>query len=74
MPEYNDKGQVALFYLQPIPKLVQLPNGHNYGFTVCRSISLAWVDPVDVPAIFDIKPAVVGIKLIQPFDMQVTVM
>lgn len=60
MPETNDKNQVALFYIQPVQKLVSLGNGHQYVFTVRRNISLAWVDPQDVPAMFEIKTGCCG--------------
>ena len=60
MPETNDKGEVALFYLQPIQKLVTLGNGHQYVFTVHRNVSLAFVAPSDVPAMFDVRTGCCG--------------
>jgi hypothetical protein len=63
MPVSNDQGQVALFYLQPIQKLITLGNGHQYVFTVKRNVSLAFVAPEDVPACFEIRTGCCGHQL-----------
>jgi hypothetical protein len=60
MPETNEKGEVALWYLQPIQKFVELGNGHQYVFVVRRNVSLAWVLPEDVERCFSIKTGCCG--------------
>lgn len=49
----NEQGQVAVRYYQPIPKLVELGNGHSYYFDVKFSVSMAWVDAEDVQTLFN---------------------
>lgn len=55
---YNASGQVAMRYLQPIQKYVQLGNSHEYVFISNFSVSLAWVDEADVDMILNLpKPS-----------------
>jgi hypothetical protein len=53
MPVTNEAGQVALANRQPIPKLVSIRN-KEYLFSVQHAVSLAWIDPEDVPSVLAI--------------------
>jgi hypothetical protein len=49
---YDATGtKVAVRYLQPIQKYIQLGNKHEYVFIPSFSVSLAWVDEADVDII-----------------------
>ena len=56
----NDQGQVAVKHRKQIPRYVRLGNGHEYAFSMHSSVSMSWVDPVDVPALFNIKEGCCG--------------
>lgn len=60
MPITNEAGQVAVKYLKQIPRYIKLGNGHEYVFSVTRNISMSWVEPEDVPAVFNIKDGCCG--------------
>lgn len=53
MPVTNAAGQVAMTNRQPIPKLIRVKN-KEYLFSVQHTVSLAWIDPGDVPAVLSI--------------------
>lgn len=50
----NAKGEIALAYFQPIPKVVKGVKG-EYAFVVRHGVSLSWVNPEDVDKIFEIR-------------------
>lgn len=52
---YNSDGKVAMRYKEPIQKYVKA-NQHEYVFQVRFSVSLAWVDEGDVPALLAAPP------------------
>ena len=57
--EKNDKGQTAIAYYQPIPRVVKI-NDVVYIFDVKRAISLAWVNDEHVPNILSITKQCCG--------------
>lgn len=52
---YSPDGKVAIRYKEPIPKYATV-NGHEYVFSARFSVSLAWVDENDVPALLAAPP------------------
>jgi hypothetical protein len=60
MPEMDADGNVALFFIQPIQKMISLGNGNQYVFVVRRNVSLAWVKESDVEACFSIRTGCCG--------------
>lgn len=57
----NSVGEIAVGYYQPIPKQIQLINGHKYSFAVNR-VSLGWIPPEDVQSILAIPYGCCGQK------------
>lgn len=54
---YDPAGKVALRYMTPIQKYVQLGNKHEYVFIPRFSVSLAWVDEEDAITLLTTQPA-----------------
>ena len=50
---FNEKGEVAVGYYQPIPKRVQLSSGHVCFFNV-NYVSMGWIPPEDVTEVLQI--------------------
>jgi hypothetical protein len=50
---FNDKGEVAVGYYQPIPKRVQLRSGHVYFFNV-NYVSMGWIPREDLDEVLAI--------------------
>lgn len=53
-------NKVAMCYHEPIPKLIENVNGHSYFFDCQWSVSLAWVEPEDVPALLAVRGGCCG--------------
>lgn len=52
----NDVGQIALKHHQPGRVLVpNNPSGKDWVFITEANICMAWVDPIDVPRILELK-------------------
>jgi hypothetical protein len=54
---YDANGKVAVRYLTPIQKYIQLGNKHEYVFIPRFSVSLAWVDEEDATTLLTTQPA-----------------
>ncbi|MEE9365428.1 MAG: hypothetical protein V3W44_01975 [Dehalococcoidales bacterium] len=58
----NDVGDVALVYYQPTQSLVsgsKTATGKEYVFTT-HYVSVAWIDPVDVPGLLAMRKTCCG--------------
>lgn len=58
----NEAGQIAIKRLKNIPRLVQVSGGGDYMFVSRNNITLAWVDPADVPKILGLRDGCCGGK------------
>lgn len=52
--EVNEKGEIAISYFQPIPKVVTVGK-NQYAFVVRYGISLSWIPAEDAPRVLEIR-------------------
>jgi len=56
------EGRVALFYFQPIPKMIMLGGDKGVYFDCQHGVSLAFVDESDVPTLLGLTGGCCGGK------------